>query len=207
MKKARIILAVMMAGALLSGCAGRGGSTSTFSPEQSSVFVTRDGSISSALVETYTNDYYDQGELKASIEKSVADFNTEQGRTAVTLSSCTLGNGKAIALFDYENASDLCTFAAATNDDWTQLEAMEFTTVEKGQSEGKLAGASWKKAKDGSNASTDSVTKKGEYYVVILTGSATIQTEGKIQFYSGNVSLADGYTAVVSGGQAYLVFK
>lgn len=207
MKKAGIILAVMMAGALLSGCAGREGSTSTFSPEQSSIFVTREGSFSSALVETYTNDYYDQGELKASIEESVAEFGAELGRTPVTLSSCTLGNGKAIALFEYESGADLCAFTAATGDDQNQVEALEFAAVAKGQTDGIVADASWKKAKDGSDVAVETVTKKGDLYVVALTGNATIQTEGKIQYYSGNVSLTDGFTAVVSGGQAYLAFK
>lgn len=207
MKKARIILAVMIAGAMLSGCAGRGSSTSTFSPEQSSIFVARDGSISSALVETYTNDYYDQEELRASIEASVADFSAELGRTPVTLSSCTLGNGRAIALFEYESGADLCAFGKATEDEVNILETLEFTTVEKGQMADGMSNVEWKKAKDGSAVSAETVTKKGAVHLVYLDGNAMVQTEGKIQFYSGNVSLKDGFTAVVSGGQAYLAFQ
>lgn len=207
MKKARIVLAAMIAGAMLSGCAGRGGSTSTFSPEQSSVFVTRDGRVSSALVETYENDYYDQTELKTAIEAAVADFNTEQGRTAVSLSSCTLGNGKAIALFDYANGSDLCSFSAKTKDDATQVQTFEITTVSDGMVSGSAADVQWKKAKDGSGVTVDKVKKKGDLHLVVMDGQATVQTEGKIQFYSGDISLKDEHTAVVNGGQAYLAFK
>ena len=63
MKKARIALATALAASLLFGC-GKYGAASEFSPEQSSVFVTREGAFSSAMVETYDKDYYDQQELQ-----------------------------------------------------------------------------------------------------------------------------------------------
>ena len=47
MRKARLILAAAAAGALLTGCSG---GKSAFSPEQSCVYVSGDGTLRSALV-------------------------------------------------------------------------------------------------------------------------------------------------------------
>lgn len=207
MKKAGIALAVMMTGTLLFGCAGGGNETSMFSPVQSSIFVTREGSFTSALVEAYEPDYYVESELKASIEEAVAGYNTEKGDTEVTLSSCTLGNGKAIALFDYKSGDSLCDFAREMEDEANQTSVLKFSTVNDGLVAGNIMDGSWKKAKDGSSVSTDVVLKNGELKLVTVEGAATIQTEGKILYYSGDVTLTDNFTAVLGGGRSYLIFK
>lgn len=206
MKKARIVLAVMAAGMLLFGCDGRVHDTSVFPSAQSSIFIAQDGQVSSALVETYKNGYYDQAELKASIEEAVAEYNRGLGRNAVTLSSCTMGDGKAIALFDYESSTDLCDFTAEMEDTANQAKTLVLSTVKEGLPEGESS-LLWKKGKNGSNVSFGTVKKKGDRNLVAVDGTVTIQTEGKIQYYCGDVSLVDGFTAKINGGRAYLVLK
>ena len=43
--------------------------------------------------------------------------------------------------------------------------------------------------------------------MVVAEGTVTIQTEGRILYYSGAVELRDEYTAQVTGGTAYIVFR
>lgn len=204
MKKAGIAL-VILTGMLLFGCSGKSSNTSTFTPTRSSIYVTRDGSVTSALVEPYENDYYDQTELKASIEEAVAEYNGRLGRNAVTLTSCTLGSGKAIAVFDYESSTDLCAFTGEMEDTANHAQNLVISTVKDGLSESE-ANLLWKKG-NGSDVSANSVKKKGDWYLAAVDGAVTVQTEGKIRFYSGDVSLNDEFTADVRGGRAYIVFK
>ena len=49
--------------------------------------------------------------------------------------------------------------------------------------------------------------KQSKLRLVSVNGAASIQTEGKILYYSGNLNLKDEFTAEVTDGNAYLVFK
>lgn len=206
MKKARTALVTALTVFLLSGCGNYGGA-SKFSPEQSSVFVTREGGLSSAMVETCDKDYYDGQELQAFIEEAVAVYNAANQDGAVTLESCTMEEGKAVAVFDYADGTALLNFLKEHGDSSLQLTNLEVMTVSDGLVAGKVSDGTWIQAKDGSGVSLDTVTKKGNLNLVAVEGTGVIQTEGKIQYYSGNVTLQDGFTAAVSEGKAYIVFK
>lgn len=207
MKKVRILILTLTAVMLLFGCGNKSGATSTFSPEQSSIFVRRDGAVSSALVETDHKGTYDTAELKAYLEEQVASYNEERGSGSVTLTSCTLGNGKGIAVFDYASGADLYEFTTEMNDMANQAAELTVSTVAEGLVAGKVSDGTWVKAKDGSGVSVDKVTKQGELKLVALEGAVTVQTEGKILYYSGDITLQDDFTAVVAGGTAYIAFK
>ncbi|MEG2350421.1 MAG: hypothetical protein RSB57_07920 [Hungatella sp.] len=206
MKKIKIAVLAALMGVLLSGCKNSG-STSTFSPEQSSIFVTREGAFSSALIEPYEHDYYDQTELQAAIEAAVAAYNAGHGGSGVSLSSCKLADGKATALFSYTRGTDLCAFADETKDQANQADRLELSTIEDGLVEGKVSDGTWVKVKDGSEVSLNTVIKQGKLHLLTLEGTATVQTEGKIEYTSGAVTLLDDFTAQVAGGKAYIAFK
>lgn len=205
MKKAKTALAVLIMGLMLSGCSPMSSDTGS-TPTQSSIYITGDGIISSVLVEPSDQEYYDQEELKASIQKEVEAYNTELGRTAVTLSSCTLGSGKATAWFQYENGSDLCAFTKQMEDTANQAQELSVSTVDQGLSD-RDSGLLWKKGRNGAQVSGSTVRKNGDWKLITVDGTVRIQTEDKIQYYSGNVSLLDGHTADIGGGTAYLIFK
>ncbi len=77
MRKDSVLMAAAVLSVIVSGCAKQGGAESDreFTPTESSVYVSRDGGFSSALVETYDKDYYDQAELQAFLEEAVALYN------------------------------------------------------------------------------------------------------------------------------------
>lgn len=210
MKKSKTLLAVMMAGVLLAGCAGGAGS-STFSPSESSIFVTREGGISSGLVESYEKIIYVQEELLAEAQKAAADFsaaNPVTDGTAVTVKSCTLENGTAKLIFDYKSGESLAGFAKEYEDTANQVESLNVTTVADGLVQGLIVDASFVKAKDGSAIDNQTVTKDGTFHLVAVEGPAvTIQTEGKVQYVSAGSSMVDDFTVKTPEGKAYIIFK
>ena len=62
------------------------------------------------MVETCDKDYYDGQELQAFIEEAVAVYNAANQDGAVALESCTMEEGKAVAVFDYADGTALLNF-------------------------------------------------------------------------------------------------
>lgn len=219
MKKVKIALATAVASILLFGCVGLGRASGTFSPDQSSVFAARDGGISSALVEACDKDYYDQGELESYARQAVIAYNMAHGgkeaaqneegaseKLPVAIDSCTIEDGVGRLIFDYASGSDLVDFAKESGDTTNQIEKFEITTVADGLVQGKITDASFVK-KDGSKISHDAITKQSSWHLVTAEGTATVQTEGKIEFMTEGVTLVDDHTATLPGGKAYIVFR
>lgn len=222
MKKAGLMVAAALACTLLYGCGARSGISGGFEPTQNSIYVTRDGEMSSALVQSYETekDYYSQEELKAFAEKAVIEYNTgkgagesayndegTQGRLPAALSSCTLADGKATIIFDFASAGDLIGFAGADNDpDFavTNLSVLQLTDA---FGSGSLEGAEFVKP-DGSAVPAEDVKKQEKAFAVLVEGAGTIQTDGKVQFMSKGLTLVDEYTvSIPEQGTSYIIFK
>lgn len=207
MKKNRILLAAAMLGVLLTGCAG-GNSSSTFEPSESSIYVTREGGISSALIRTYENENYEQSELQAFAQQLVTDYNSANGENAVTLKNCTLGSGKASLVFDYKSGKDLSLFATENENAGNIVDNLEVTSVADGLVQGKIVDASFTKVKDGKKVDSDTVTKDGELHLVTVEGPGVVlQTEGKPQYISEGVTVTGDFTVKTPEGKSYIVFK
>ena len=69
----KLFMGVAFATAILTACSGQ--SAPAFAPTESSLYITSEGKVTSATVETYEADYYSADELKAFIEEVLADFN------------------------------------------------------------------------------------------------------------------------------------
>lgn len=214
MKKAKLAAIAVMAGLMLYGCSGGGGS-SAFPPEQSAIYINRDGEIYSALVKEYdtSRDYYDAAELKAMAEKEVAAYNAEHpvnqegSKGAVTLTDCTMENGKARIVYQYADGTNLSQFTGQFQDAVNHAQSLEVSTVAEGLTQGKVTDGTWIDVKKNSTAALDDVMKQSKLHLVSVNGAVSVQTEGKILYYSGNVTLKDEFTAEITEGNAYLVFK
>lgn len=215
MKKSKTLLAMMTTGLLLtsmalSGC-GAGNQSSTFSPKESRIYVARDGGISSSLVETYDKDIYVQSELEAFAQEAAAEFseaNVTQEKAAVTLKSCTMEDGMAKLIFEYNSGESLTEFAKVYGDTANQVESLTVTTVADGLVQGLIVDTAFLKAKDGSAVDNQTVTKDGGFHLVAVKGpSVTLQTEGKVRYYSTGSTLVDEFTVKTSEGNAYIIFK
>ncbi len=223
---AAVTAVAAFAGLLLYGCKADSGS---FPSKQSTVYVSEDGGIYSSLVESYdaANTDYKVEELKAAAQEEAEAYNAGRqaggsgaaggsqgaesgmaaGGQAVTLADCSLENGTATVVYQYQTGEDLCRFARQSQDDKNQVEQFSVSTVEQGLLDGKVSDGAWVNVKKNEKASLNDVMKQGGFRLVSVTGTTVVQTEKPILFYSGNVALKDKHTAEIAGGSAYLVFK
>lgn len=219
MKRAKLLLVAAATSLTLFGCQGGMGGiakTSTFAPEVSSIFISQDSSVASAIVEEYqASDRYNQDELKQEIEQVVITYNKAKGaaeaaentdgnaKLPVALRSCTLTDQKAVAIFDYAGGNDLVTFAAETFDRANGAERLEVSKV----SSGFPTDINYLSTKDQTKVDVSEISKQAELNVVVVEGAVTLQTEGKILYITDGVNLADEFRVVTPAGKSCIVFE
>ena len=76
MKKGQTAAAILLLSLALNGCGG-GNGTTAFAPTETSLYVTKEGTVTSADVESYENDYYSADELKLTQKKCWACLRVE----------------------------------------------------------------------------------------------------------------------------------
>lgn len=206
------IMAVSMA--ILTGCSGAG-AEQVFAPTESSLYITSEGIVTSATVETYENDYYSAEELKAFAEEMLAEFNDSVGASgeeaAATVKECTMADGVAKLLIDFQDAETYMTFMEQYPDDESaiQVSALDVTTVSDGITKGYLVGENFTKiAGESKSVSADEVMKQSKLFVAAVEGASLIQTDGAIQYISDGVSVVGTNLIQTPADQvSYVVFK
>ena len=209
MKKKKAFLAAFLAAGMLTGCLGRSGG-GTMNAESSRIYVTEEGALQTATVETYTQqDYYRADELKAYLEEAVTGYNEAHGQGAVTLDSCTLENGNAKMVFRYASGSDLAGFTSQYEDKVNQVDSITVTRVSDILEQSESEGVAFKKASDGKPAEKKALSNKGDRFAIVVETPqpVTIQTQGRLLFTSKNVSIKDHYTVQTAKGKNYIIFK
>lgn len=209
MKKRKAVLAVLLTAGMLTGCLGKGGS-STLNSESSRIFVTEEGTLQTATVESYEQqDYYNGDELKAFLEEAVSQYNGANGQNQVTLDSCTLDKGTAKMVFHYATADALIGFTTQYEDKANLVESIDVNKLSEVYSQSQSEKVTFIKASDGKKADDKAVSKKGTSQAVVVTSAnpVTIQTQGKILFVSDNVVIKDSHTVQTTKGKSYIIFK
>ena len=110
-------------------------------------------------------------------------------------------------VYRYLTGDDLCRFTEAAGDQINQVEDFKVSTVADGLGKMNETGGTWVEVKNNSTIDPGEIMKKSKLNLVVITGGASVQTEGKILYYSGNVNLKDEFTAQVTEGSACLIFK
>lgn len=219
MKKAiRALLTIAAAGLLLSGC-GRSEDKSAFSPAQTCVYVSSDGSVSSAQV-LKMDDKVDHKDLEQYLEAAVIMFNKENGggesaknrsgsdKLPAALQSVTLQKGVATAIFDYASVEDLAKFrdTREQTDQSNTVTGVEVRKVSDAAGAGWLSGSFLKP--DGGRASADEVKKKTGANAACIEGGGIVMFSGKVLFMSEGVSKKDERTvSMPDSTKSYVVFE
>ena len=99
--KHKKILIMAAAVTLLAGCAGE--TAPAFAPTESSLYITSEGVITSATIETYEADYYSVDELKASVEELLSAWGGSGDAAKATVKECAMADGTAKLLIDFKN--------------------------------------------------------------------------------------------------------
>ena len=221
MRKARLaLLAVSLAGILLSGCASQ--AASKFSPADSCVYVAKDGSVSSALVKSYEGQTVDEKDLKQYLEAAVIRYNKENGgqesaqnqlgganRLPAAIQSLTVSDGVMKVIFDYASVEDLKKFRQTNDnaDESNTIAAVEVKKTADADSAGWFSEGKYVKA-DGTAAATEELKADAEASVASLEGGGTVMFSGKVLFMSEGLEKKDDYTVVIPEGQkAFVIFK
>lgn len=199
-RNAYLLTGCLLTGIWLTGCGSEGGSA--FPPSQSLIYVDDEGTLYTSLVETYdpADTSYEVQELRQMAEQEAG------GYTGVTLSDCTLENGMARVIYQYTDGEALVQFTKETQDETNQVNSITAMTVMEGLAARTAKDSIWTDAKKGQETDQEKIMKQNKLHMVAVDGEATIQTEGAIRYYSGDVTLTDSNVAEVSG-QAYLIYR
>lgn len=217
MKLNKYIILTAAIAVLATGCGNKAETPASFSPTESSIYVTREGKITSATVEKYENDYYTAEELKASAEEDLEAINGPAGAAAdnstqekpAAVSECSVKDGTIKLLIDFKDANTYLQYLDTFTDEEDEtVKNLDITTVADGLTKGYLVDETFTKPGENKEISSQEVVKQSGLYVAAVEGAALIQPEGKIQYISKNVTMADGNMVHTSGdGVSYIVFK
>jgi len=186
MKKGYLIAIMMIL--FLSGCGGK--KAYSYNPDESSIFIAKDGTLKSALVQKIDTKAKSE-ELKEFANAEIEDFNKLNSVNQVKLEEAGIKNDIAKVVFSYTSFECMEEFAKFTQDNSFDLKSVEVF-----------------KLSDIDILSMDSIDIpdgiKGDY-IAIIQGKADVYTEGKITFVSNNMEFNDN-TAKVDGFN-YIIFK
>lgn len=196
--------------AMLTGCTG--GAAPAFAPTESSLYITSEGTVTSATVETYEADYYSADELKAYVEEALASFNGANSETPLaSIKECKLSDGTAKLLIDFSSVKSYLTFMDQYPDEESQIQLtdLDITTVSDGVVKGYLVGKNFTKPSASDKIiAADEVMKQTKLYVAAIEGAALIQTDGAIQYISEGVSVVGTNMIQTPEDEvSYVVFK
>lgn len=173
MKKSLGIGLILTAAVFLTGCSNQ------FEPTESTIFVTSDGAVKSAIMESFDKAYYDFDELSEDVEKGVKTYCLDVNEDVITVESLTQ-NGDMVSLFmNYASVEDYTAFNDVLLFCGTYADAVKAGYVPE-----ELYDA------EGQNVEPD-MEALDDLKVVVTEESICIQTSGKIQYTSDNVTIVD----------------
>lgn len=189
MKKALNFGLFLAAGIVLTGCGGK------FEPTESTMFVTSDGAVRSAIMESFDKAYYDFEELSEDVQKEVKAYCLDLNEEKIVVESL-VQEGDMVKLFmNYETVEDYIAFNDVLLFTGTFADA-----VEAGYKPEELYDA------EGNSVKLD-MEQMGEMKVIVSEESICIQTSGKVRYVSDNVTVVDKKLArAMEAGKAHPAF-
>lgn len=189
MKKSLGMGLILTAAVFLTGCANK------FEPTESTIFITSEGVVKSAIMESFDKAYYDYEELSEDVEKEVKAYCLDVNEDVITVESL-VQEGDMVRLFmnyasveDYTAFNDVLLFCGSYAD-----------AAETGYVPEELYDA------EGQNVELD-MEQLGNLKVVVTEESICIQTSGKIQYTSDNVTIVDKKLArAMEAGKSHPAF-
>ncbi len=173
MRKIGSFCAILAAALLMAGC-------NKFEPTESTIFITSEGEVKSAIMESFEKSYYDFEELSEEVEKEVKSYCLDVNQEdVITVESLTEEN-YAVALFmNYRTVGDYEAFNEVLLFNGTYEEAI-------------LAGHIPGDLYDAEGVQADvSKEELAKLKVIVTEESINVQTSGRIKYVSNNVTVVD----------------
>lgn len=171
MKKPVIITAMAVGMLAFSGCG-------SLDVENNTISLQKNGRITEAIVEDFSQDYYDEDELKSYIDSEVEAFMADEENGQVKTSGYKVEDGKVHLNVRYEDADTYGEFNGVEIFSGTVVQAQaqgykfdtDFVTVDEGKTTG--------------TADTQKVLGDDELKVLIVRENTDIIVPGTIQYVS-----------------------
>lgn len=189
-----VFMAVLLT--FLSGCKFKGEDVN-----ESTIFVNRDGSIESVIIEDFPEDKYSADELNSMLRDSVLVYNGNRDLGDVKIISCDVINGVAKVLLNYNSGSDYADF---NNRDFY------FGTVSAALDAGYAKTATLKNAHGTNTITGNSIYDMATYHMLVFDESVNVKTYASILYYSSNLTIIDENTVTRdedAKGLSYIIIK
>ena len=102
-----LVLCVLMLGLTACGSKAEENAEET---QVSSISIKKDGSISSKIIEDFSQSYYDVDGLKSMIETSIAEYKAQNSEAQVSLKKCEAAQGAIEVIMEFGSDRDYAGF-------------------------------------------------------------------------------------------------
>ncbi len=185
MKKAVNIILVSLMVCVLSGC-GSGGDTSDL--ETSSVEINKDGTVTSIIIDTFGESYYDVDELKSMAEEEIDAFNLTNGEDSVKLVSVDKTDDNIKVVTKFTNSEIYAHF---------NYETFMYGTLSDLQNNGQTIAGDFVDA-DGNAVTADVIAELSDEHIIITSNKTIVAAPYKIKYISSGATLIGSYMADLS---------
>ncbi len=183
----------------LTGCVGR--KEEVIEDTETTLYIQKDGTIESLIVEDFPEDIYSSEELSASIGEMVDFYNHEHESGAVRLVFCRVENGQAFVRLAYKSGQDYAQFNRTD---------FFYGTVSDALAQGYGKKATLKNAYGDNMVSGETIADLASYHMVVVNEQVQIRTYESILYYSANLEHIDDKTVHVNtedGKDAIMILK
>ena len=158
--------------------------------------VNDEGTIQSAIVETFDKDYYDVEELEEFVKDDLDSFN-EKNDTKISFVEAKVKKDKVVIVFDYKSIEE---YSAYNEVKAYVLDADEADKDERVPSDLNVYD------EDGV-VPKDRVYENEKLITVVVDADTELVVNGKIKYYSGCEVTAENKVVAKAGERAVVVFK
>ena len=207
-----ILPAVLLCMTLLAGCTGRKVDLSNVT--ESTIGVNGDGSVEEVVIESFDKEYYSLSDLTAYVNKQVDAFNQANPQEQPKDKKSDDEEITAVSVHYVETDPDAKTAAMALGylnmdiyDAFNETD-FEFLSMEEAASDERIADIDGLvEVKSGEETTFKDLSEHKHLHLIYTHSSVRIQTNGKIMYYSKNVSLVDDHTVQTSDDPSVILFK
>lgn len=197
-KKVMSVLAVMGLAAALAGCGGKSGDTAV---TETTIELKKDGSVVHTIVETFTEDYYDEARLQAAIQTACDSYNAGKDSGTVEVEEIAREDGMMRVKMNYPDAASYAGFNQS---------ALFVGTVQEAHQAGYDLNVTLVSMQDGEETiGKEEILGMGEKHIAIVREAVDVRVWNKVLYASGDVlSTGDARTVMVGDSEAltYLIF-
>lgn len=197
-KKVMSVLAVMGLAAALAGCGSKSGDTAV---TETTIELKKDGSVVHTIVETFTEDYYDEARLQAAIQTACDSYNAGKDSGTVEVEEIAREDGMMRVKMNYPDAASYAGFNQS---------ALFVGTVQEAHQAGYDLNVTLVSMQDGEETiGKEEILGMGEKHIAIVREAVDVRVWNKVLYASGDVlSTGDARTVMVGDSEAltYLIF-